>query len=327
MAELTTSYLGLPLANPFVVSSCSLTGTVKGVRQCAQAGAGAVVLKSLFEEQITAELGGAEGASGSAFAEEAQRWLAETARVNGPQDYLTLIGQAKAETDIPVIASVNAVTSQSWVEYAGQIQHAGADALELNIALMPLNLKEGSDQIEQYICGIVRAVRAATTLPMTVKVGPWYTSLPRIVRDLVDAGADGVVLFNRFYQLDIDPVALRPVPGYQYSSPAELPLPLRWVAILSPQIDTQYSLSTGVHSALDAVKALTAGAQVVQVASVLYLNRIGVLTTMIDEFGRWLDDHGIPSVEALRGRLASAGFYQPEELERLQYIRALTGVS
>jgi dihydroorotate dehydrogenase (fumarate) len=160
-------------------------------------------------------------------------------------------------TDIPVIASVNAVTSQSWVEYAGQIQHAGADALEL----------------------------------------------------------------------DIDPVALKPMPGYQCSSPAELPLPLRWVAILSPQIRTQYSLSTGVHSALDAVKALTAGAQVVQVASVLYLNRVGVLSTMIDGLGRWLDDHGIPSVEALRGRLAAAGSYQPEELERLQYIRALTGIS
>jgi len=230
-------------------------------------------------------------------------------------------------TDIPVIASVNAVTSQAWVEYAGQIQHAGADALELNIALMPLNLKEGSDQIEEYICGIVRAVRKATTLPLTVKVGPWFTSLPRIVRELVDAGADGVVLFNRFYQLDIDPVALKPVPGYQYSSPAELPLPLRWVAILSPQIRTQYSLSTGVHSGMDAVKALTAGAQVVQVASVLYLNRVGVLTTMIEELDRWLDDHGYPSVDALRGRLAQVGSYQPEELERLQYIKALTGIS
>lgn len=327
MADLKTTYLGLDLKNPVMASSSDLTGTVKGVRRCVEAGAGAIVLKSLFEEEIIAATGGSDGAVGSAFEEEATRWLSETARVQGPKEYLEFIRQCRQEVDVPIIASVNGISTRSWVEYAGQIEHAGANALELNIALMPLNLQEGSDQIEEHMGAIVRGVRKATSLPITVKIGPWFTSMPRIVRDLTDAGADGVVLFNRFYQMDINPETIKPVPSNPYSSPAELLLPLRWTAILSPQINCDYSLSTGVHTGVDVVKALMAGAQVVQVASVLYLERVKAISTIISELDKWLDKNAYSSVAAITGKLAASGNYRPEELERLQFIKALTGRS
>ena len=324
MADLRTEYLGLGLKNPVMASSCGITGTVSGVKQCADAGVGAVVLQSLFEEQISAELGGEQGSSGSAFPDEARAYLRNLANTHGPDDYLALITGAREAVDVPVIASINCVSADRWTDYAARIEAAGADALELNIALMPNSLHERAEEIEAQLLSIVRAVRASTRLPIAVKLGPYYTALPRVVDALREAGLNGVVLFNRFYQLDIDPVALKPVPGNRFSSSDELPLPLRWMSILSPQIDCDFSLSTGVHTGLDAAKAVVAGARVVQIASALYVRKVRGATEIISELDGWLDTNGYASVEAARGCFAQSDHFRPEELERLQYIKALS---
>lgn len=325
MADLSTKYLGLNLRNPVVVSSCEITNRINGIRQVADAGAGAVVLKSLFEEQIDAELGGSSGQAGTAFPDEADLYLKELGKTHGPHSYLELIEEAKRTTDIPVIASVNCVSTRWWIDYAKQIESAGADALELNIALMPLGFQETADEIENHLYRVVRDVHDQVKIPVVVKIGPYFTALPRVVRTLVDTGVEGIVLFNRFYQLDIDPVSLAPVPGYQYSTSHELHLPLRWVAILSPDVSCDFSVSTGVHTGLDTVKAIIAGAKIVQIASVLFTRKITHISTMVDELNEWLDQNGYASVEAARGQLAKSGKYRPDELERMQYVQALAG--
>ena len=325
MADLRTNYLGLELKNPVIASSSNITSTAKGVKQCAQAGAAAVVLQSLFEEQIVAELGGGSGSAGSAFPDEAAAYLHDLEHSYGPQGYLRLIADAKDAVDVPVIASLNCISGDRWTDYAAQIEAAGADALELNIALMPIGLSERGEEIEAHMLRIVREIRSTTRLPITAKLGPYFTALPRLLAGLVDAGLDGLVLFNRFYQLDIDPVALAPVPGNRFSTSDELPLPLRWISILSPKISCDFSLTTGVHTGVDAAKSIVAGAKVVQIASALYKRKIAGIGEIVAELDAWLDSNGYASVADARGRFASSPGYRPEELERLQYIRALSG--
>ncbi len=324
MADLRTTYLGLSVRNPILASSCGITSTVNGVRRCAEAGAGAVVLKSLFEEQILAELGGAAGSAGSAFPDEARAYLHELEHSHGPRSYLRFIEDAKKAVDVPVIASVNCVSGERWMDYAAQIEAAGADALELNIALMPLSLNETADQIEQHLFSIVRGVRNHTKLPLTAKIGPYFTALPRVISATTEAGLEGVVLFNRFYQLDIDPVALKPIPGNRFSDSDELVLPLRWVSILFPKITCDFSVSTGVHTGIDAAKAIVAGARVVQIASALYTQKVSVISRILSELGEWLDANGYATVDDARGRFATSKHYRPEDLERTQYVKALT---
>lgn len=323
-ADLRTEYLGLSLRNPVVASSCGITGSLTGVCRCAEAGAGAIVLQSLFEEQIVAELGGAAAGAGAAFPEEARAYLQSLAHGWGPQPYLKLIENAKRAVDVPVIASVNCTSGDAWTDYASQIESAGADALELNIALMPVGADETADEIEETMASIVRAVRRQTRLPITVKLGPYFTALPHVVSRIVDAGADGLVLFNRFYQFDIDPVALTAVPGNRYSTSNELQLPLRWVSILSPRVSCDLSLSTGVHTGTDAAKAMVAGARVVQIASALYTRKIEALSAIVSELDRWLCENGYGCVGDARGRFATSEHYRSKDLERLQYIKALT---
>ncbi len=329
MANLTVKYLGLELKSPFLVSSCGLTRTMRGIRQCAAAGASAVVLESLFEEQIDSELGVGSAARASseeiAIHPEAADYLNELGKTYAPHSYLELIQQARSELDIPVIASVNCVSARWWSDYARQIETAGADALELNIALMPRQVDHEAAGLESRIYDIIKGVRDQVSLPITVKIGPYFTSLPRVIAGITAAGANGVVLFNRFYQLDIDPEAEELVGGYQFSSEHEIYLPLRWVSILAPQVNCDISASTGVHSGLAGAKMILAGANVVQVASVLYTRKVKHLTTMIEEFDAWMERRGYATVAEARGHLMQSETYNPEALERLQYIKALTG--
>lgn len=320
MADLNTTYLGLKLRNPVVASSSEITNRMSGIQHVVDAGAGAVVLKSLFEEQMNAELGGSEG---TVYPDEAQAYMDDLGKTHAPQSYLNLIREAKASVDVPIIASVNCITTRWWMDYAKQIEDAGADALELNIALMPVRLEDTASQIENKLFEIVRDVRAQVGLPLVVKIGPYFTALPQVVQKLVSTGVQGVVLFNRFYQLDIDPDTLTPIPGYQFSSSQELHLPLRWVAILSPKIACDFSISSGVHTAMDTAKSIVAGARIVQVASVLFTNKIAQITTMVNGLNEWLDTQGYASVNDARGQLAKAGRHNPEELERMQYVSAL----
>ena len=325
MADLNTTYLGLKIKNPIVASSSEITNRISGIKEVSEAGAGAIVLKSLFEEQMNVELGGGLGHAGMVYQDEAQFYMQELGKTHAPQKYLDFVSEAKRTTDVPVIASVNCITTRWWMDYAKQIEDAGADALELNIALMPVRLDETAEDIESLLFEIVKDVRSRVSLPLVVKIGPYFTALPRVIQKLHSLGVQGIVLFNRFYQLDIDPDTLTPVPGYQLSTSQELHLPLRWVAILSPKVDCEFSISSGVHTAMDTAKSIVAGAQIVQIASVLFERKVSHIATMIDGLSDWLDSQGYASVNDARGQLAKAGKFQPEELERIQYVAALAG--
>ena len=326
MPTLAATYLGLSLKSPIVLSSSNLTNTVNGIRRAADAGAGAVVLKSLFEEQIEAENSPDGEEVDYAIHPEAEEYIKQMGKHLGPDSYLKLIRDAKEAGGIPVIASVNCTSPRWWIDYAKQIQSAGADALELNIALMPRE-GESSEEIESRYEEIVGSVHGEVELPIAVKIGAFFTSLPRFVERLQRAGARSLVLFNRFYQLDIDIDSLELKAGYQFSAPQELHTPLRSISILAGETRCELSATTGVHTGADVIKMLLAGAATVQVCSAVYQNGYERITAMNQELSDWMKRHSFNSVEEFRGRLSQAGSEQPEAYERLQYIKALTGIS
>ncbi len=326
MADLNTQVLGLPLRNPVIVSSSGLTGSARGIRQCVEAGAAAVVIKSLFEEQIDLEVNGHEDKSELSSHPEAAEYIQQMGKHLGPSNYLSLIETAKRENGVPIIASVNCITSEWWANYAKQIEKAGADALELNIAIMPHEPGERSTDIEARYVEIVRQVRAEVKIPLAVKIGPYITALPSLVEKLCRAGAQALVLFNRFYQLDIDIDNLTAAPGYQFSTPNEIYLPLRWITLLTGRTDCELIGSTGVHSGREAVKLLLAGAQAVQVCTTLYANGLDRIASICNEIAGWMDVHGFQRLEDFRGLVGKAAQKDRTAFERLQYIKALTGV-
>lgn len=326
MADLNTHFLGLPLRNPVIVSSSGLTGSARGIRQCVEAGAAAVVIKSLFEEQIDVEVNGHGEKSELSSHPEATEYIQQMGKHLGPSNYLSLIETAKQENSVPIVASVNCVTSEWWANYARQIEKAGADAIELNIAIMPRELNEQSGVIEQRYVDIVREVRAQVKIPLAVKIGPYITALPALAGKLCQAGAQALVLFNRFYQLDIDIDNLSAAPGYQFSTPNEIYQPLRWIALLESQVDCELVGSTGVHSGREAIKLLLAGAQAVQVCTTLYANGLDRIAAICNEIAGWMDVHGFNRVDDFRGLVAKAARKDRPAFERLQYIKALTGV-
>lgn len=324
MADLSVTYLNLKLANPFLVSSCRITGTLAGIQQCAEQGAGAVVLQSLFEEQIDMETGLHQASQdGSALHPEALDYLTELGKERGADQYLQLITDAKRAVDIPVIASINCVSDRWWMDFASQLVAAGADALELNIGLLPNMASEDGRDIEARTLAIVKEVRSRVNVPLAVKIGPYYSSLPALVDGLTKAGADSLVLFNRFFRLDIDIESMSFVRGSMFSSSDEAQLPLRWLALLSPHCSVPLSASTGVHSGADAIKMILAGAQVVQFCSVLYMRKVNHLPIMIEEMNSWMDRHEYASLGDLRGKMAGSSARAKELLGRLQYIKAL----
>ncbi len=326
MPSISVSYLGLDLKSPIILSSSSLTNSTNGIRRAAEAGAGAVVLKSLFEEQIEAESAGSSEEVDYASHPEAQEYIEQMGKHLGPDSYLKLIADAKSSVDVPIIASVNCVSPRWWSDYARQIEIAGADALELNIAIMPRRSDDPSDVESRYL-RIVEGVRSRVDLPIAVKTGPYFTSLAAFTESLHRAGAAALVLFNRFYQLDIDVDSLELSPGYQFSTPQEIHTALRWISILAGESASELVASTGIHEGTDAVKMLLAGATAVQVCSTVYKNgyeRIGEMNASIES---WMEANGYAAVDEFRGRLAQAGSASPEAYERMQYIKALTGLS
>lgn len=325
MADLSVTYLGKKLPSPIIVSSSSLSGSVDGVKKCAASGAGAVVLKSLFEEQIEAEMQQAEAAETDH--PEADAYFHEMGKHLGPADYLKLIEDAKKAVSIPVFASLNCVSDTWWARYAQQLAASGADGIELNLSRMPRTAEEESAVVENRLADIVSKVNRETSLPLAVKIGPYYTALPRMAAKLKKAGASALVLFNRFYQLDIDVDKAVLVPGYQFSSPAEIHLSLRWISILSGQVECELSASTGVHDGKGIVKQLLAGAQTVQVCSALYQKGINHISVMMKEVEDWMKNHSYYRIEDFRGKLSQGSSENPEAYERLQYVRALTGIS
>lgn len=328
MADLSVRYLGLGLSNPLVVAASGLTASSAGVRKAAEAGAGAVVLKSLFEEQLEAEVAGAAASLEAGAHPEAADFLSRAGWAEGAAEYLALVREAKAAAGaVPVIASVNCRGEPAWAEYAARIAESGADALELNIAFMPVSTEERGAEIEERVVRVVSGVRKSTGLPLAVKLGPGYTSLPNLARSLAGAGAGALVLFNRFFRLDIDLDTLAPSPGPQRSSREDYHESLRWISILYDRVGCELASGTGVHDAEAALKLVLAGASTVQLCSAIYQHGWGVIGEIKHDMAAWLEGRGEASLAALRGRLCQWRSGDPDRYLRLQYIKALTGIS
>ena len=326
MPNLATTYMGLTLRNPIVVASCSLVNNSEGVRRCAEAGAGAVVLKSLFEEQMKAETADMEQNIWLPGHPEAFEYVSKMGMAVGPREYLQLIKEAKKTVSIPIIASLNCISPKWWADYAKQIEAAGADALELNISVMPSDPSRTSAEVEQTHFRILEEVKARVDIPIAVKLGSHFSSLAKVAQELCRRGVSALVLFNRFYQLDIDIEKLELVPGYKLSSPHEMSLPLRWIALLAGRLDCDLAASTGVHDGVGAIKQLLAGATVVQLCSTLYRNGVEHVGHILEEIETWMMKHDFDSIDQMRGMLSQMQSDNPELYERLQYIKALVGI-
>lgn len=328
-ADLTTQYLGLTLSGPIMASASPLTGKLDTLRQLEDAGASAVVLPSLFEEDVIEEefhladvLDDGEG-----FAEFASAPLSDAASdyVLGPDRHVRLVEQAKSVLGIPVIASVNAAHSGSWERYATLLAEAGADAIELNLYTVNAEPGESAAGVEARKLEIVSEVWSALPVPLSVKLSPFHTSVAHFAAGVVARGASGLVLFNRFYAPDIDLETLTVQPRLHLSESDDLLLPLRWLGILRPQLpDTSLAATSGVHSGADALKALLVGADVACTTSAVLRRGPGHVATMLAELTTWLDDHDYASVEQLKGSMSAASVPDPAGFERAQYRAIIT---
>ncbi len=324
--DLTTSYLGLQLKNPVVVSACPLTLTVASLEQLERSGAAAAVLPSLFAEQLehdeAQELSLHEYHSESFT--EALSYVPETIRWHtGPEPYLDHIRHAKRAVSIPIIGSLNGTSTGSWVRYARLIQDAGADALELNIYFVPTDRYESSETIEARYLELVTAVCRTISIPLAVKIGPFFSSLPHFARRLVDAGARGLVLFNRYLDPDIDTELLQVTPSLTLSDRHELRLPLRWIATLRDQLDVSLAATSGIHFSDDVIKALLAGADVTMMAAALLRYGPPWLESVLAETTRWIESNQYTSVSQLRGSLSLANCPDPSAYHRGNYVKTL----
>jgi dihydroorotate dehydrogenase (fumarate) len=328
MTDLTSTYLGLSLSGPVIASAGPLTGRIESLLQLEAAGASAVVLPSLFEEEVVAEelsLHEALEQGTNSFAESLDYFPSTDFYDVGPQRHVRLVAEAKRRLSIPVIASVNATRPGSWTSYATMMADAGADAIELNVYAMATDPTRGAAEVEASYLDLVRDVRAAVDVPLAVKLSPYFSSLPHFAAAVVQAGADGLVLFNRFYQPDLDLRTLEVRPTVDLSVPAELRLPLRWLAILRPQLPgTSLAATSGVHSARDVVKALLVGADVACVTSAVLRHGPEHVHTVLDGLRAWLRDNEYESVSQLRGSVSSAGAQDPAAFERANYVKVLS---
>ena len=327
MVDLSTTYLGLQLKNPLVASASPLSKKVESVQKMEEAGISAVVMYSLFEEQIIHESRALDHYLnlGTYTYAEALTYFPEMEHYNiGPESYLELIGKLKKAVQIPIIGSLNGVSSGGWVEYAHRIQEAGADALELNMYYVATDANQTAADLEKAYVELVRDVRSKIHIPLAVKLSPYFTNLPNLTRHLVDAGANGLVLFNRFIQPDIDIETLDVVPNLQLSTSQELRLPLRWVAILYGRTHADLALTSGVHTSQDIIKSVMAGASVAMVASEFIAHGSGRATTMLTELEDWLQKYEYESIVQMRGNMSQKSVAEPSAFERANYMKALT---
>jgi dihydroorotate dehydrogenase (fumarate) len=324
--DLSTTYLGLSLPHPIMPGSSPLADDLDTVRRLEDAGAAAIVMRSLFEEQIVGdELAtyDAHEAPSDSYA-EALSYLPEPAIFSlGTHEYLEQLQRIKAAVGIPVIASLNGTTPDNWIEYARLIAQAGADALELNIYDLPTDPRETGEDVERRVLDVVTTLREAVSLPLAVKLSPFYTSLSNLARRLELARADGLVIFNRFYQPDLDVESLEIVPKARLSSPVELLLRLRWLSILSGQVGLSLAVTGGVHNAVDAVKAVMAGAHAVQVVSLVLRRGPGAIARLRNDLARWLEEHEYESLRQMQGSMSAGRGADRAALERVHYMRVL----
>jgi len=326
MVDLNTTYMGLTLKNPVMVSSCSLSNSIDGVCKIASIGAGAVVLKSLFEEQLDIETREIERYIGHSWHTEAFDYVRNMGMQLGPNNYLKLIEGAKKSVSIPVIASLNCISPRWWSEYAKKVENAGADGLELNIAYLPVDFERDSREVENIYYQIMEKIKEVVHIPVAVKIGSYFSSLASFAEELSRRGANALVLFNRFYQIDVDIENISLKSGYQLSRSEEIGLPLRWIALLSDRIQCDLAGSTGIHDGTGVIKILLAGAKVVQVCSTLYKNGLQQIEQILDYLAAWMKEHKFESIEQFRGKVSQSQIEKPELWERLQYIKALVDI-
>ena len=321
-----TTYLGLELKNPLVAAASPMTKSLEGIKQLEEAGFAAVVLPSLFEEQIEHEASQVQGLyeyQSDSFAESLSYFPELDSLRVGPSKHLELIEEAKTAVSIPVIASLNGSTQGGWISYAERMRDAGADALELNIYFVPTDCQTSAADVEKRYVELVAMVKEAVGIPLAVKVGSQFSSIPNMALQLVEAGADGLVMFNRFLEPDVDLETLRLTPDLVLSKPHELRLPLRWIAILRDQLDCSLAATSGVHTAEDVARALLVGTDVVQLATVLLEKGPGYGATMLEGLIEWMTEAEYESVAQLRGSLSRAHCPDPSALERANYLKAL----
>ena len=323
MIDLTTKYLGLELKNPLIVSSCSLTNDLENLKQMEKAGAAAIVLKSLFEEEIDIEMKNQMAdmnAPSPIYPEIFDMFDLDTVE-DTLTKYLNLISDAKKELSIPIIASVNCVSANDWTFFAKKIQDAGADALELNVFIMPSDFNLSAENAEKTYFDIINTVKKEVTIPIALKVSYYFTNLATILTKLSETEIDGLVLFNKFFSPDFDIHNFRVLPAHLYSTPEDLPISLRWIAIMSQRVKCDLAASTGVHSGNAVIKELLAGATAVQFASVLYKHGIEYIATMLNDLKKWMEEMGYETLGDFRGKLSQAQSINPAVYERTQFMK------
>lgn len=324
--DLTTTYLGLSLKNPIVPSASPLSRELDTVKKMEDAGASAIVMYSLFEEQLqfeAAELTHFLENGTDSFAEATSYFPEPDEYHMGPDEYLEQIRKIKKTVGIPVIASLNGVSTGGWIDHAKKMQDAGADALELNVYYIPTDPKLSSLAIEDIYVDVLKAVKSAVKIPVAVKLSPYFTSTINVANKLVGAGADGLVLFNRFYQPDIDVEKLEVAPNLVLSTPNEMRLPLRWIALLYGRVSTDLAATTGIYTAQDAIKAIMAGANVTCMCSALLRHGVGRISEVLNEMKTWMEEHEYKSVAQMRGSMSQKSCPEPAAFERANYMKVL----
>ncbi len=324
--DLTTTYLGLKLKNPIVPSASPLSHTLDGMKRMEDAGASAIVMYSLFEEQLThesAELNHYLSQGTESFA-EALSYFPEAEEYNlGPDEYLELIRSAKKSLGIPVIGSLNGVSTGGWISFAKRIEEAGADAIELNVYYIAADPKLSSQEVEERYLEVLRAVKGTVRIPVAMKLGPHFSSFSAFAKRLDHEGVNGLVLFNRFYQPDIDLEALEVTPNVVLSTPHDIRLPLRWIAILFGHIKANLAATSGIHTAEDVLKMLMAGADVTMMCSALLKHGPSRITEVLNDLTRWMTEHEYASVKQMRGSMSQKSVADPAAFERANYMKSL----
>ncbi len=326
LMDLSTTYLGMTLESPLVASAGPLSGTLDGIRRLEDGGASAVVLFSLFEEQLQRENDAIDylTEAGTESFGEALSYFPDVSDYRvGPDQYLSLIRRAADACAIPVIGSLNGVTSRGWTQYAREMQDAGARALELNIYYIPANLEMTGREVEDRYLDVVRQVKSAVSIPVAVKLSPFFSAMGEMARRFVEAGADGLVLFNRFYQPDFDLEELEVEPNLELSAASEIRLPLMWIAILHGRVNCSLAATRGVERGTEVVKYLLAGADAVMTTSALLRHGAGYLKTLRDDLEAWMDRRDYQSVLQMKGSMSQLKVANPDAFERANYIKVL----
>lgn len=324
--DLSTTYLGLRLKNPIVASASPLSRSLDSMKKLEDAGAAAIVMYSLFEEQIeheSAELHHYLTYGSESYA-EAIDYFPDISEYNlGPEQYIELLHEAKHSLEIPVIGSLNGISNGGWIEYAKRMEQAGADAIELNVYYIPTDPKLTSQEIEDRYINVLHAVKKAVTIPVAMKLSPFFSSLAHVAKRLEHAGANGLVLFNRFYQPDFDLAELEVKPGVVLSTSDELRLPLRWIAILHGMVQVSLAGTSGVHTAEDVLKMVMAGADATMMCSVLLKNGPEHITRVLENLQKWMLEHEYLSIEQMKGSMSQQSVPDPSAFERANYMKAL----